>query len=135
VRKKIILFCLLLLPTFLTGNDQEVGEKLVYKLWNDIKHHKSRVTKYISPAFQETIPAAQIRRNAKQELEQLPNISKFNITSLKIKREDDVIVATYFLQADEIAGDQIIVWPPSIRLSAWKKVGGKWTWIAHQGGD
>jgi hypothetical protein len=126
----------LLLPTFLVANDRELGKKLTYKLWNDIKDHKSRVKSYISPAFQETIPAEQTRRTAKQELENIRSydVSKFTITSLRTTRKHDVLVVTYFIQIDEIVNNQTTSLPNTIRLTTWKKVDGKWTWIAQQGG-
>jgi hypothetical protein len=136
MKRKLLLICLLLLPTFLVANDKELGEKLTYKLWNDIKGHKNRVKSYISPAFQETIPSEQIRRNAKEELENVrdTNVSKFKITSLRTTRKHDVLVVTYFIQIDVIENNHTTSLPNAIRLTTWKKVDGKWTWIAHQGG-
>jgi hypothetical protein len=135
--KKIFLLCCLFAPFFLRANDQELSKHLVNTLWTDITNKNVKhIKKYISPAFQETVPALQTRRGPKGEIQNVleTNIKSFKVSGIRHTRKGDVLVTTYFVQLDEIINNQVVPLPPLIRLSVWKKVDGKWTWIAHQGG-
>lgn len=137
MKKYLLGLFIALVPTLLLANDYEVGEKLVNKLWRDFRDNNVHSMKrYISPAFQETIPALQIRRNAKQELESVKHlhITSFAIKSLRVKRQEKNLITTYFCQLDTLENNQHVILPFSIRLTVWQEVNGKWKWMAHQGG-
>jgi hypothetical protein len=138
MKKSLFLLYLSFLPAFLFANDYELGQKLVNKLWRDYKNNNVHsMSHYISPAFQETIPALQIRRNAKQELASVKqlHIYSFALKSLRVKRQGSNLITTYFRQLDTIVNNQHVILPFAIRLTVWQKIDGKWMWIAHQGGS
>ena len=137
MKNNILISCLILLPALLSANAQELGEKLVHRLWQNVQDHKiSTIEKYISPEFQETVPSLQIRRNTSQELKSLSetNITSFTIRSLKTTHLRHTLITSYFAQFNQIVDGIPVSFPSTIRLSVWRKVDGKWKWIAHQGG-
>ncbi len=53
-------------------------------------------------------------------------ISKFHVTE-----NEDTIVVTYLISVKEKIDNQQLDEKPAPRMSVWKKIDGKWQWIAH----
>lgn len=124
---KKFLFILMFLPT-LAFADMSTGEKLVYRLWKDMKEgHIKKIKEYTSKNFQSLDEAG--RYNRCQELQRIKNMSinTYTLTDMTVTKGENIIVVTYIASvATQPEGPE----SQTQRLEVWKKIDGEWKWVA-----
>jgi hypothetical protein len=113
-------------------SDASIGEKLETQMWEDMKHRNfAAVEQNIAKEFQSIHTFGALTREAEIDLIKDLNLGSYEITQLKATENDDTIVVTYMIAVREKIENQELSNKPAPRLSVWKKINGKWQWIAH----
>ena len=127
---KKFLFLILFLPVFVFA-DGSKGEKLLDRLWKDMKEGNVKaIKKYTSFDFQSVHYDGARDRHGELQLIANLHLQAYSLTSIKVTEEKNVLIITYLAQVQEMINGQPVT-STSPRLSAFEKVKGKWKWIAH----
>jgi hypothetical protein len=127
--KKVFLV-LMLLPV-LSFADTPRGEKLVERLWKDIKEANiEQIKEYTSQEFQATDFNTTYNRYEELEYIKALEVQGYELSDIKATQGEKVIVVTYSLQAIVGMGmlQRTITGP---LISMWKKQDDHWKWVAH----
>lgn len=117
------------LPLF---SEISLGEKLETQMWEDMKHRNYiAVEENIAKQFQSIHTFGALSRDAEIELIKELYLGTYEISKVKVTENDDTIVVTYLISVKEKIENQQLSDKPAPRLSVWKKIDGKWQWIAH----
>ena len=111
--------------------DCSKGEKLLRRFWNDMRDRKVEcIKKYTSSKFQSVHYDG--ARNKKEELLLISklNFSVYNLSEIKITKERNVYIMTYFVQVSETIND-ILFTAKTPRMTIFEKINGKWKLVAH----
>ncbi len=109
-----------------------LGEKLETQMWEDMKHQNySAIEDNIAKQFQSVHSFGALSREAEIELIKDLYLGSYEMSHVKVTENDDTIVVTYLISAKEKIENQKLSEKPAPRLSVWKKIDGKWQWIAH----
>ncbi|MEI8364785.1 MAG: nuclear transport factor 2 family protein [Parachlamydiaceae bacterium] len=109
-----------------------LGEKLETQMWEDMKHRNfTAVEANIAKHFQSIHTFGTLTREAEIELIKDLYLGTYEISKVKVTENEDTIVVTYFIKVKEKIENQQLSDKPAPRLSVWKKIDGKWQWIAH----
>jgi hypothetical protein len=114
------------------GNLSE-GERLERQMWEDMQSlNMNALEKKIAPEFQSIHMDGPRNRAGEIELIKDLNLGKYVLSNFKTTQQDDTIVVTYMISADETIDDRHLQKKASSRLSVWKKnKQNQWQWIAH----
>jgi hypothetical protein len=127
---KKLLFIFLFLPLFAFA-DTSKGEKLLNRLWKDMKEGNVKaIKKYTSPKFQAVHYDG--ARNRCQELQLIANLHMqfYSLSDIKITKEHNVYIISYFAEVDELINGQPVS-RTTPRLTIFEKVDDHWKWVAH----
>lgn len=112
--------------------DAALGEKLEKQMWEDMKHRNfSAIESNIAAQFQSIHTFGALTREAEIDLIKNLYLGTYEISNFKVTENDDTIVVTYLISVREKIEDKELSAKPAPRLSVWKKINGKWQWIAH----
>ena len=112
-----------------TTND---GEKMERKMWEDIKAKNwEAVEAKIAEGFQSVhVDGARDRAGEITLIKKL-GVGQVALSEFKSTMNDDNIVVTYMISAQESIDLERLPTKPESRLSVWKKEAGGWQWICH----
>jgi hypothetical protein len=127
---KNVFFVLMFLPVLIFA-DTSKGEKLLNRFWRDMKEGRvEAIKKYTSPKFQSVHYDG--ARTKAQELNLIANLhmTSYALTQVKITKEHNVFIISYFAQVTEtINGLPITSNTP--RLTIFKDIHDSWKLVAH----
>ena len=111
---------------------QELGQKLVEKIWMlmfdaDIEGLKA----LMAPGFQSIHTDGS--RSAEEELRLIANLDlgEYKLSNFKITKNDDTIIATYFVSVSETIDEKHLTTEPAPRMTVFVKNDKDWFWLAH----
>lgn len=109
-----------------------LAEKLETQMWEDMKHadYKS-IEEKIAAQFQSVHTFGALTRESEIELIKKLYLGTYEISELKFTEIGDTIIITYLISVREKIENHQLSDKPAPRLSVWKKIDGKWQWIAH----
>ena len=108
------------------------GEKLVRRLWSDIKEKNfAAVEAMISPGFQSLHQDGARDRAAEIELLRGLDIGRISLGDFRDSQAGPVLIVTYTLAAEETIGGKRLPRMKTWRMSAFLKEGERWLWVAH----
>ncbi|PYI61482.1 MAG: nuclear transport factor 2 family protein [Verrucomicrobia bacterium] len=112
-----------------TTND---GEKMERKMWEDIKAKNwEAVEGKIAEGFQSVhVDGARDRAGEITLIKKL-GVGQVALSDFKSTMNDDNIVVTYMISAQESIDLERLPTKPAPRLSVWKKGASGWQWICH----
>ncbi len=112
-----------------TTND---GEKMERKMWEDIKAKNwEAVEGKIAEGFQSVhVDGARDRAGEITLIKKL-GVGQVALSEFKSTMNDDNIVVTYMISAQESIDLERLPTKPAPRLSVWKKGASGWQWICH----
>jgi len=112
-----------------TTND---GEKMERKMWEDIKAKNwEAVEGKIAEGFQsDHVDGARDRAGEITLIKKL-GVGQVALSDFKSTMNDDNIVVTYMISAQESIDLERLPTKPAPRLSVWKKGASGWQWICH----
>ena len=112
-----------------TTND---GEKMERKMWEDIKAKNwEAVEGKIAEGFQSVhVDGARDRAGEITLIKKL-GVGQVALSEFKSTMNDDNIVVTYMISAQESIDLERLPTKPESRLSVWKKGASGWQWICH----
>ena len=112
-----------------TTND---GEKMERKMWEDIKAKNwEAVEGKIAEGFQSVhVDGARDRAGEITLIKKL-GVGQVALSDFKLTMNDDNIVVTYMISAQESIDLERLPTKPAPRLSVWKKGASGWQWICH----
>lgn len=114
------------------ADEKALGEKLLRQLWENMEQKDMEmVEKTIAKGFQSVHEFGP--NNREQEIEMIRglNLGKYTLSKIKITRNGPVIVATYFVSAEETIEGERLSKKPAPRLSVFLNTDDGWKWIAH----
>lgn len=130
---KKILFALMLLPIIAFADCSKEayikGEKLLNRLWKDMKEcHIKAIKNYSSKHFQ-SIHRDGVR-NLWQELNLIKNlhIAEYTLSNISISKEHNVFIITYVATVLK-DGEEMPI--RANRMTTFEKVDGHWKWTSH----
>ena len=112
-----------------TTND---GEKMERKMWEDIKAKNwNAVESKMAEGFQSVhVDGARDRAGEITLIKKL-GVGQVALSDFKSTMNDDNIVVTYMISAQESIDLERLPTKPAPRLSVWKKGASGWQWICH----
>ncbi|MFN4173703.1 MAG: nuclear transport factor 2 family protein [Parachlamydiaceae bacterium] len=126
------LFVTLIASNSLLFADAALGEKLERAMWEDMKHRNyTAVESNIADQFQSIHTFGALTREAEIDLIKNLYLGNYEISDFKGVENEDTIVVSYLISVKEKIDDKNLSEKPAPRLSVWKKINGKWQWIAH----
>lgn len=132
LRKIFIGSAITLLSCFSLSAEASKGEALETQMWEDMKHHNwSGVENNIADSFQAVHSFGTNNRAEELDLIKKLYLGSYKISDIKTTENDDTIIVTYLIAVSETIDDKRLSARPAPRLSVWKKIDGKWKWIAH----
>ena len=112
-----------------TTND---GEKMERKMWEDIKAKNwEAVEAKIAEGFQSVHVDGARDRGGEITLIKKLGVGQVALSDFKSTMNDDNIVVTYMISAQESIDLERLPTKPAPRLSVWKKGASGWQWICH----
>ena len=109
-----------------------LGEKLETQMWEDMKHRNYvAIEGNIAKEFQSVHTFGALGRDEELELIKDLYLGTYEMSKVRVKENGDTIVITYFISVKEKIENKLLSEKPAPRLSVWKKIDGKWQWIAH----
>jgi hypothetical protein len=136
------LFILMLLPV-LGLADIPLGEKLVQRLWRDMKARKvEKIKEYTSEEFQALGLGVSnlaiggglgggLNRFQELDLIENSNIISYKLSNLTSTQGVNLIVVTYIADVVEMSHQLLPVESTAPRVTVWKKFEDGWKWIAQ----
>ena len=114
------------------ATESDLGEKLLRQLWADMqKPDIKMIKKTIAKGFQSVHQYGSSNREQEIKLIKGLKLGKYTLSNIKITRNGPVIVATYFVSAEETVKEKRLSKKPAPRLSVFLKIDSGWKWIAH----
>lgn len=108
-----------------------LGKKVLFHLWKDLKASNAKaISKYMSPQFQGVTPNE--ARNKCQQLAFIKSrrIPSYVLSQIKVTETKGILIITYIAKVQEIINNTS-VFSTARRLTVFKKIDGKWMWIAQ----
>jgi hypothetical protein len=114
------------------ATESVLGEKLLHQLWANMKKPDIKmIEKTIAKGFQSVHQYGSSNREQEIKLIKGLNLGKYTLSNINITRNGPVIVATYFVFAEETIKGKRLSKKPAPRLSVFLKTDSGWKWIAH----
>lgn len=118
--------------TLKAGRGASEGEKLVRRLWSDIKEKNlAAVEAMIAPGFQSLHQDGARDRDAEIELLKGLDIGRISLGDFRDSQAGPVLIVTYTLAAEETIGGKRLSRTKAWRMSVFLKEGERWLWVAH----
>ena len=108
------------------------GEKMEKQMWEDIKAKNWKaVESKIAEEFQSVHPDGARDRAGEISLIKNLNVGQVAFNDFRSTVNDDNIMVTYMISAEETIDLERLPTKPAPRLSVWKKGASGWQWICH----
>lgn len=110
----------------------EIGEKLVRGIFKDIHDSNiSSLSSKLSENFQVVRSSGATDRKGEIEILKGIDLEEYTLDNFKVTRQDQTLIVTYTVKADETIQGETVPKEPVPRLSIFIKTDSGWKWLAH----
>lgn len=111
---------------------RQLGEKLVRDLFKDMKSLNINSLKNIlSKQFQSIHKSGASDREGELAIIKKLDLGTYSLTDFTVTRDDDALIVTYKVSAEETLQGEKVSQKPTPRLSVFIKTDSGWKWVAH----
>jgi len=112
--------------------DADLGEKLVRKLWKNMKEGNiSNIEKQIAAGFQSIHQDGARGRDEEVEMIKGLDLGEYALDDFKVTQAGPVIMVTYSVSVEETIADKRLPKRSSMRMSSFLETNKGWKWISH----